>query len=207
MSLSLASLCSIEQRHPFVPTPIGRASRAAAVKDAVREAAAPATPARSVLDRASTVLTSERGAIAPRHCAAAAWRQHLPAPIDNRNVTFPDPGNGCFLAALPAQRPVRQPPFPELQRPPLWGSSAGLPPHSFRLIIGGGSSPRAYAQPARGSSDLPKLGSKEIFEWTRRHRGQVQILPAETFAEFQTPAYASVRLVGWRLGDAPRNPR
>jgi hypothetical protein len=36
--------------------PAGRAPRAAAVKDAVAKAAAPAEPARSVLDRASTVL-------------------------------------------------------------------------------------------------------------------------------------------------------
>jgi hypothetical protein len=36
--------------------PIGRAPRAAAVKDAAALAAAPAEPARSVLDRASTVL-------------------------------------------------------------------------------------------------------------------------------------------------------
>ena len=36
--------------------PIGRAPRAAAVKDAAANAAAPAEPARSVLDRASTVL-------------------------------------------------------------------------------------------------------------------------------------------------------
>ena len=52
-----ASLCSIESDHPFVPTlPSGRAPRAAAVKDAAAKAAAPAQPARSVLDRASTVL-------------------------------------------------------------------------------------------------------------------------------------------------------
>src|SRR5712671_5565626 len=53
----LPSLCSIERRHPFVPTlPPGRAPRAAAVKDAAANAAASAEPAQSVLDRASTVL-------------------------------------------------------------------------------------------------------------------------------------------------------
>src|SRR5262245_21889915 len=36
--------------------PFGRAPRAAAVKDAAAKAAAPAEPAHSVLDRASTVL-------------------------------------------------------------------------------------------------------------------------------------------------------
>jgi hypothetical protein len=40
--------------------PIGRAPRAAAVRDAAREAAAPAKPARSVLDRASKVLSFGR---------------------------------------------------------------------------------------------------------------------------------------------------
>jgi hypothetical protein len=39
---------------PDLPT--GRAPRAAAVKDGAANAAAPAKPARSVLDRASTVL-------------------------------------------------------------------------------------------------------------------------------------------------------
>jgi len=43
--------------HPFVPTwPSGRAPGAAAVKDGAAKASAPAEPARSVLDRASTVL-------------------------------------------------------------------------------------------------------------------------------------------------------
>src|SRR5262252_6662757 len=53
-----------EEQHPFVRSggpsfrpdlPTGRAPRAAAVKDAAVKAA-PAEPARSVLDRASTVL-------------------------------------------------------------------------------------------------------------------------------------------------------
>jgi hypothetical protein len=53
------------EQHPFVRSagpslrpdlPYGRAPRAAAVKDAAANAAAPAEPARSVLDRASTVL-------------------------------------------------------------------------------------------------------------------------------------------------------
>ena len=54
-----------QEQHPFVRSggpsfrpdlPSGRAPRAAAVKDAAAKAA-PAEPARSVLDRASTVLT------------------------------------------------------------------------------------------------------------------------------------------------------
>ena len=54
-----------EDQHPFVRSegpsfrpdlPSGRVPRAAAVKDAAAKAA-PAEPARSVLDRASTVLT------------------------------------------------------------------------------------------------------------------------------------------------------
>src|SRR5205814_6671116 len=43
--------------------PPGRAPRAAAVKDAAANAAAPAEPAQSVLDRASTVLPFAR-----KHC-------------------------------------------------------------------------------------------------------------------------------------------
>ena len=51
------SLCSIGIRPSLRPDlPSGRAPRAAAVKDAAATAAAPAEPARSVLDRASTVL-------------------------------------------------------------------------------------------------------------------------------------------------------
>ena len=50
-----ASLCSIgPSLRPDLP--FGRAPRAAAVKDAAATAAAPAEPARSVLDRVSTVL-------------------------------------------------------------------------------------------------------------------------------------------------------
>jgi hypothetical protein len=59
-----------QEQHPFVRSagpsfrpdlPSGRAPRAAAVKDAAAKAA-PAEPARSVLDRASTVLNrSGRG--------------------------------------------------------------------------------------------------------------------------------------------------
>src|ERR1700693_2236283 len=62
------------KRPPLRPDlPAGRAPRAAAVKDAAANAAAPAEPARSVLDRASTVLrlswthcttTESRGVIA-----------------------------------------------------------------------------------------------------------------------------------------------
>ena len=52
-----ASLCSIGKRPSLRPDlPSGRAPRAAAVKDAAAKAVAPAEPARSVLDRASTVL-------------------------------------------------------------------------------------------------------------------------------------------------------
>jgi hypothetical protein len=55
--IKAASLCSIEKRPSLRPDlPSGRAPRAAAVKDVAANAAAPAQPARSVLDRASTVL-------------------------------------------------------------------------------------------------------------------------------------------------------
>lgn len=36
------------------------------------------------------------------------------------------------------------------------------------------------------TQDFAKLGSEEIVEWARRHRGQVEIVPTTTFAEFQT---------------------
>ncbi len=149
MSLPLSSLCSIETDPSLRPDlPIGRAPRAAAVKDAAGNAAAPAKPARSVLDRASTVLSSRRGTIAPRHCAAAAWRGHLPAPIGNRYVTFSDAANGCFLAALPGQSPVGHPPGLDLHRAPLCGVTAphfsldhwwGVRPHHGGIKGAGGS--------------------------------------------------------------------
>jgi hypothetical protein len=36
------------------------------------------------------------------------------------------------------------------------------------------------------AQDFAKLGSEAIVEWARRHRGQVEIVPTTTFAEFQT---------------------
>src|ERR1700730_2266365 len=73
----LPSLCSIERRHPFVPTlPPGRAPRAAAVKDAAANAAASAEPAQSVLDRTSTVLP-------------LPWRSWLLRHRVSRGVTAP----------------------------------------------------------------------------------------------------------------------
>ena len=50
--------------------PPGRAPRAAAVKDVAANAAAPAEPAQSVLDRASTVLPCPGGTALRRHCPA-----------------------------------------------------------------------------------------------------------------------------------------
>ncbi|HZT87695.1 MAG TPA: hypothetical protein VFA12_06980 [Stellaceae bacterium] len=35
------------------------------------------------------------------------------------------------------------------------------------------------------TQDFAKLGSEEIVAWARRHRGQVEIMPTTTFAEFQ----------------------
>jgi len=70
-----------QEQHPFVRSggpsfrpdlPSGRAPRAAAVKDAAAKAA-PAEPARSVLDRASTVLNrSGRGQGGTSECMPAA---------------------------------------------------------------------------------------------------------------------------------------
>ena len=57
MSIRFPSLCSIENGHPFVPTcrlAERRAQRQSRMP--TRNAAAPAKPAQSVLDRASTVL-------------------------------------------------------------------------------------------------------------------------------------------------------
>src|SRR6516165_5251168 len=34
--------------------------------------------------------------------------------------------------------------------------------------------------------NFAQLGSEQIVEWARRHRGQVEIAPTTTFAEFQT---------------------
>ena len=57
VSIRFPSLCSIEKRPSLGPDlPPGRAPRGAAVRDAAANAAAPAKPAQSVLDRASTVL-------------------------------------------------------------------------------------------------------------------------------------------------------
>ncbi len=53
-----SSILLFDRKRPSLrpDLPSGRAPRAAAVKDAAANAAAPAEPARSVLDRASTVL-------------------------------------------------------------------------------------------------------------------------------------------------------
>jgi len=57
VSIRVPSPCSIENDQSLRPDlPPGRASRAAAVKDATANAVASAEPAQSVLDRASTVL-------------------------------------------------------------------------------------------------------------------------------------------------------
>ena len=54
----ISSIPLFDRKRPSLrpDLPSGRAPRAAAVKDAAAKAAAPAEPARSVLDRASTVL-------------------------------------------------------------------------------------------------------------------------------------------------------
>jgi Transposase len=97
-------------------------------------AAAPAQPARSVLDRASTVLSlrpgddgsqnmsdtalaqlGARALSAPdvdRRSGAVARRRKLPAPIGNRDVTFPYGCRGCSFAALDAILRGYRPAFP-----------------------------------------------------------------------------------------------
>lgn len=39
-----------------------------------------------------------------------------------------------------------------------------------------------YAEVAR---DMTKLGAKEVVDWIRAHRGQVEIVPTEVYAEFE----------------------
>jgi hypothetical protein len=51
--------------------------------------------------------------------------------------------------------------------------------------------------------NFAKLGSEQIVEWARRHRGQVEIAPTTTFAEFQTLRVTNPRTQSGE-GNGPR---
>jgi hypothetical protein len=59
LSVRLPSLCSIENDHPVAPSCLLAERRAAAVIGATANAAAPAEPAQSVLDRAPLIIRDQ----------------------------------------------------------------------------------------------------------------------------------------------------
>jgi hypothetical protein len=138
MSLPLASLCSIERHHPFVPT------RRPAEHRAQRQSRMPPAQRRHRQSRRAASLTERARCYPPG--AGRSLRDTAP----------PQPGTGIPWLLLPivtsrfprlvtvaSSRPCR--PKDRSGIDPVWTfsarPSAGLPSRIFRLIIGGGSSP------------------------------------------------------------------
>ena len=138
MSLSLSSLCSIENDHPFVPTCRSAEHRAQ------RQSRMPPAKRRHRQSRRAASLT-ERARCYPPGAGRSL-----------RDTALPQPGAGIsrlLLAIVTSRFPMpvtvaSSPPCRPKDRSgihPVWTfsarPSAGLPPRIFRLIIGGGSAP------------------------------------------------------------------
>ncbi len=138
MSLPLASLCSIEPHHPFVPT------RRPAEHRAQRQSRMPPAQRRHRQSRRAASLT-ERARCYPPGAGRSL-----------RDTALPQPGAGISrlllaivtsrfprLVTVASSRPCR--PKDRSGIDPVWTfsarPSAGLSSRIFRLIIGGGSSP------------------------------------------------------------------